>query len=66
MCYERCFFYTGCPRAAVSPRESATQLIELRLGGEDGQSWADQTALNVMVDLAASPGAISPFSSIPT
>ena len=51
----------------VSPRESAPQLIELRLGGEDGQSWADQTALNVMVDLTSSPGAIpAPFSSIPT
>ena len=45
----------------VSPRESATQLIELRLGGADGQSWADQTALNVMVDLTSSPGAIQPL-----
>ena len=43
------------------PHESAAQLIELRLGGDDGVSWADSTALNVMVDLTSNPGAIRPL-----
>ena len=43
------------------PRESTAQLIELRLGGGDGVSWADSTALNVMVDLTSQPGAIQPL-----
>ena len=45
----------------ASPDESAAQLIELRLGGDDGVSWADSTELNVMVDLTSQPGAIQPF-----
>jgi len=45
----------------ASPDESAAQLIELRLGGADGVSWADSTDLNVMVDMTSQPGAIRPL-----
>ena len=45
----------------ASPDESASQLIELRLGGDEGRSWAGETALNVMVDTTSIPGSIQPL-----
>ena len=44
----------------------ATAEVRLfRLGGEGGQAWRDRTDLNVMVDLAATPGALQPLELDP-
>jgi len=45
--------------------EAVAEVIQWRLGGEGGQSWAERTGLNVMVDDAAVPGAIQPLELKP-
>lgn len=45
--------------------EAAAEVIQWRLGGGGGQSWAESTGLNVMVDDASVPGAIQPLELKP-
>ena len=49
----------------ASPDDAAGEVALWRLGGEEGQSWADWANMKVMVDDFSVPGAIQPFELDP-
>ena len=52
-------------RWMIGGHQAVAEVTQWRLGGGGGQSWAERTGLNVMVDDASVPGAIQPLELKP-